>query len=118
MEEVLFSIEQGDVCPALRKFGEFIALIHKTTQPRKERLPIFSDAALQGLTMPVLAFVGAKDALLDSGDTRSRIERLLDNGEVRYLADVGHFISGQGAGIAEFLERDAFETPSSARRSG
>jgi pimeloyl-ACP methyl ester carboxylesterase len=117
-EAILGPMTGGDVSPAVRKFGEFIALIHKSTEPRKERLPVFSDAALRGLTMPVLAIVGAKDALLDSGDTQRRIERLLDHGEVRYLADAGHFILGQAPGIAEFLERDSFETRLSVRRSG
>lgn len=83
--------------------GEFFALMHRYTRPRTERLPIFSDAALKRLTMPVLAVVGGKDALLDSGETRRRIDGLLPNSEVRYLEDAGHFIPGQGAAIADFL---------------
>jgi pimeloyl-ACP methyl ester carboxylesterase len=117
-EAILGRMTGDDVSPAVRKFGQFIALIHRSTQPRKGMLPIFSDAALKGLTMPVLAIVGANDALLDSGDTRRRIESLLANGQVRYLAGAGHFIPGQGRDIAEFLERDPFETPSSVMRAG
>jgi pimeloyl-ACP methyl ester carboxylesterase len=55
--------------------------------------------------MPVLAIVGAKDAMLDSADTKRRIERVLENGEVRYVDDAGHFIPGQGSVIAQFLTR-------------
>jgi pimeloyl-ACP methyl ester carboxylesterase len=87
----------------MRMFGKFFELIHKTTKPRTERLPVFSDEALKRLTMPVLAIVGAKDALLDSGDTQRRIESLLRRGKVKYLDEVGHLILGQSPTIADFL---------------
>jgi pimeloyl-ACP methyl ester carboxylesterase len=86
-------------------FGEFFALLQESMRPRTEKLPIFEDAALRMLTMPVLAIVGGKDALLDSADTRRRIEALVPNGEVNYLEEAGHFIPGQGGVIAEFLQR-------------
>ncbi len=102
-EAILGRMTGDDVSPALRKFWDFMASIHRNTRPRTERLPIFSDAALSGLTMPVLMIVGAKDALLDSADTRHRIETLLSNGKVKYLDEAGHLILGQGPSIADFL---------------
>jgi pimeloyl-ACP methyl ester carboxylesterase len=117
-EAILGRMTRGDVSPAMHKFGEFLALIHKSTRPRMERLPVFSDMALKGLTMPVLAIVGAKDVLLDSADTRRRIHGLLENGEVRYIEDAGHFIPGQGATIQEFLSRGPSVTLSSTRLNG
>jgi pimeloyl-ACP methyl ester carboxylesterase len=68
--------------------------------------------------MPVLAIVGAKDALLDSAETRCRIERLLDSGEVRHLNDAGHLILGQGPIIAEFLNSRRLRTPAVVRLTG
>lgn len=103
LRESILGRMPSDASPALRKFGEFIALIHKSTWPRKDRLPIFEDAALKRLTMPVLAIVGGKDALLDSLETQRRIEALVENAEVRYIHAAGHFIPGQGGVIAEFL---------------
>jgi len=97
----------GDASPAARKFGEFFALMHENTRPRREKLPVFDDSSLRRLTMPVLAIVGGKDALLDSSDTRRRIDGLLENAEVRYLDEAGHFIPGQGGVIAEFLNGTA-----------
>ena len=91
--------------PAARKFGAFFALIHKCTRPRSQRLPIFDDAALRRLNMPVLAIVGAKDVMLDSAETRRRIAEIVESGEVRYLPGAGHFIPGVGPMIAEFLSR-------------
>lgn len=91
--------------PAARKFGELFALMQQSTRQRRERLPVFEDAALKRLTMPVLAIVGGKDAMLDSADTRRRIEALAPNAEVRYLEEAGHFITGQGGAIEAFLTR-------------
>jgi pimeloyl-ACP methyl ester carboxylesterase len=108
-EAILGRVTGGDVSPAIRRLAEFFALMHKSTRPRTERLPVFSDAALKRLTMPVLAIVGAKDVLLNSADTRRRFDSLLENGEVRYLDDAGHFIPGQGAIIKEFLSCDRLE---------
>ncbi|HWE48555.1 MAG TPA: alpha/beta hydrolase [Bryobacteraceae bacterium] len=102
-EAILGRMTGGDVSPARRKFVEFMALIHQSTRPRTERLPVFSDKALQALTMPVLVIVGAKDALLDSSDTRRRVETLLTNSQVKYLDEAGHLIVGQGTAIADFL---------------
>lgn len=93
----------GEVSPALRKFGEFFALLHKSTGPRTEKLLVFSDATLKKLTMPILAIVGGNDALLDSAETRRRIEGLVDNGEVRYIEEAGHLIMGLDEAISEFL---------------
>ena len=72
-EAILGRTTAGDLTPAMRKFGELFALIHKHTRPRTGRLPVFSDAMLKALSMPVLAIVGAQDAPLDSGDTQRRI---------------------------------------------
>ena len=63
--------------PAARYFMEFLALIHENFRPRIVKLPMFSDEALQRLTMPVVAILGGKDVLLDSAGTKRRLERNL-----------------------------------------
>jgi pimeloyl-ACP methyl ester carboxylesterase len=117
-ETVLGPKAAGTITPAMRNFAEFLALIHKNTRPRTERLPVFSDAALAQLTKPVLVIVGARDALLDSADTRRRIQSLLSNAEVLYLHDGGHFIPGQGPTINQFLSCDPSTAPSSTSPAG
>lgn len=89
--------------PAVRAFGEFLDLIRAHFRPRRTRLPIFSDAALQRLKMPVLAIVGGRDALLDSAETRDRLQRNVAGVDVRFLTDAGHFIAGQTSVILDFL---------------
>jgi pimeloyl-ACP methyl ester carboxylesterase len=93
----------ADASSAARKFGEFIALIHRSVRPRTERLPLVDDAVLKRVTMPLLVILGGKDALLDSAQTRRRIAGVLKKAEIRYIQDAGHFITGQGPVIAEFL---------------
>jgi pimeloyl-ACP methyl ester carboxylesterase len=95
----------GPATPVERAFGEYVALIHTHFRPRREKLPVFSDAALRGLTLPVLAIVGARDALLDSRDTERRLRRAAPSAEVELLPDAGHLVRGQSARILDFLMR-------------
>jgi pimeloyl-ACP methyl ester carboxylesterase len=88
---------------ALQYFMKFMGLIHEHFRPRLVKLPVFSDQSLQRLTMPVLAIVGGKDVLLDSAETKRRLERNVPHAEVRYLPDAGHLIPRQTEAILEFL---------------
>jgi pimeloyl-ACP methyl ester carboxylesterase len=90
---------------AALEIARFSLLIFAHFRPRRERIPIFDDGALRTLTMPVLAIVGAQDALLDSRETKGRLERSSPNATVRLVADAGHVIRGETATIAEFLAK-------------
>lgn len=46
------------------------------------------------------------DALLDSAQTKRRLERNVPDAEVVYLPETGHFIPGQTARIISFLSRE------------
>jgi pimeloyl-ACP methyl ester carboxylesterase len=101
--ELVLGKAPANPSPALRYFLNFMALIHKNLRPRMVKLPVFSDEALQRLTMPVMAIVGGKDVLFDSAETKRRLERKVLRAEVRYLPEAGHFIPRQMAPILEFL---------------
>lgn len=58
-------------------------------------------------TMPVLAVLGAKDALIDSPSTRARLEANLPRLQVRWLADAGHFLPRQTEPVLAFLKGEA-----------
>lgn len=85
------------------EFAEYMALTFTEFLPRRDRLPVFSDEALRGLTMPVLAIVGAHDAMLDSADTARRLVAAMPHATVTVLPDVAHSIVGQTQPILEFL---------------
>ena len=87
----------------VQAFVDFVSLIHENFCPRLVKMPIFSDDALRRLTMPVLAILGAKDVLLDSAETRQRLERNVPGADIRYYPEAGHFIPRQTMPILEFL---------------
>jgi len=101
--EMVLPRMSSDLPPAIRKFLEFVALIFENFHPRMEELPIFSDDLLRRLGMPVLAIVGGKDELLDSAETRQRLELHVPHAEVHYLPEAGHLLRGQTTPILEFL---------------
>lgn len=84
-------------------YAAFLTFLQRSFRPRLVKLPVFSDAALRRLTMPVLAIVGDRDVMLDSAGTRERLQAV--GAEVRTLAGCGHLITGQSETIAAFLQR-------------
>jgi pimeloyl-ACP methyl ester carboxylesterase len=88
---------------AQQAVADFMSLIFKNFRYRTVKLPVFSDEALRRLTMPALAILGGKDALIDSPGVRQRLELNLPQVEIRYLPDTGHAIVNQTAPILDFL---------------
>ncbi len=80
-----------------------LLVVFRHFRPRFERIPRFTDADLAGLPMPVQVIVGADDALLNSRETRDRVERYVRNGRVTYLQNAGHLLPPQTTAVAEFL---------------
>jgi pimeloyl-ACP methyl ester carboxylesterase len=101
--ELVLGRAPANPSPALQYFMKFMALIRENFRVRMVKLPVFSDQALQRLSMPVMAIVGGKDVLLDSAGTKRRLERNVPKVEVRYLPDAGHFIPAQTQTILKFL---------------
>jgi len=101
--ELILGRAPANPFPAMQPFMEFLSLIHKNLRPRMVKLPIFSDAAFERLTMPMMAIVGGKDVLLDSAEIKRRLERNIPHVEVRAHPEAGHFIPGQTTPILEFL---------------
>ncbi|HEY6346678.1 MAG TPA: alpha/beta fold hydrolase [Bryobacteraceae bacterium] len=92
-----------DPPPPMKAFIEFVALIHRHFRPRMVKLPIFSDSALASLRVPLLAIVDARDVLLDSAQTKRRLDKLVPSAQVVCLPKAGHLIAGQTTRVLEFL---------------
>lgn len=97
----------ADAPAPVKAFGDFIQLTFQHFIPRREKLPHLPDEGLKRLTMPVLAVLGAKDALIDSPSTRARLEANLPDLQVRWLEDAGHFLPRQTEPVLAFLRREA-----------
>jgi pimeloyl-ACP methyl ester carboxylesterase len=86
-----------------QSYRNFMALVQRHFRPRMERLPIFCNEALHKLTMPVLVVLGAKDVILDSADTKRRLEEHAPSAEICFLAEVGHGVFGERERMFRFL---------------
>ena len=86
-----------------RVMTDFVLLIHKHFRARREPVPVLSDEDLAGLTMPVLAIVGGRDALLDSADTQRRLSRHAPDATVIFIPRAGHLLPNQADRVARFL---------------
>lgn len=93
------------------RVAQLVSLVQKHFRPRRARVPIFGDAALARLAMPVLLVVGGRDVLLDSAETKRRLERGAPRATVRFLPEAGHVLFGQTIPILEFLRGRSDEEP-------
>jgi pimeloyl-ACP methyl ester carboxylesterase len=81
---------------------EQVMLVAENYRYRMDALPVFDDDALRRLTMPVHVLVGELDVMVDSAETKRRIDGAVPHATVRLLPGVGHFIPAQRAEL-EFL---------------
>ncbi|MEU6413816.1 alpha/beta hydrolase [Microbispora sp. NPDC046933] len=89
--------------PRLAAYLDYAAQISRHFRPRREKLPVFGDGALGGLTMPVLVILGGRDVMLDSRDTERRVRRAVKHATIRFLPDAGHGLRGQAEPVLAFL---------------
>jgi pimeloyl-ACP methyl ester carboxylesterase len=94
--------------------GEFASLVSQHFRPRLERVPLVSDEVLGRLAMPGLVVVGGRDVMLDSYDTRARLERLAPQVTVRLLPEGRHVLPSQAAAVVEFLRTSSDDAPGGA----
>ncbi|MFD8542932.1 alpha/beta fold hydrolase [Streptomyces sp. NPDC059649] len=96
----------GLEAPEARHLLDHVMLTFTHFKPRTERLPRFSDSALQRLTMPTLVTVGGRDAMFDSADTARRIRRCVPHATVNVLPEAGHALLNQTDSLLTFLRAD------------
>jgi pimeloyl-ACP methyl ester carboxylesterase len=92
-----------DPTPPIKAFIEFMELIRRHFRPRMVKMPVFSNSALHNLCAPLIAIVGGRDVLLDSAQTKRRLEQHAPAAQVVYLPEAGHLIPGERDTILEFL---------------
>jgi len=91
--------------PAAKPITDFIGLIFRNFNPRRDPIPPASDQELQTLKMPIAIFIGGEDALIDSAETKRRAETLLPQAEIHFDPKIGHFIPTPTKEIVDFLRR-------------
>ncbi|WP_169987522.1 alpha/beta fold hydrolase [Microbispora sp. H10836] len=101
----LLTMVMGGATPDARlaAYLDYATQISRHFRPRRQRLPVFGDDALGGLTMPVLVILGGRDVMLDSRDTERRMRHLVRHATLRYLPDAPHGLRGHAEPILAFL---------------
>jgi pimeloyl-ACP methyl ester carboxylesterase len=99
------SAASGRKTPVAAPVAQYVTLIFENFRPRRQAPPLFSDADLLRLSMPVQVVVGANDAMLHARHTRDRVTRLLPRAEVACIEGAGHMLPPQTGAIADFLSR-------------
>lgn len=82
---------------------EFFGFVSEHFRPRTAKLPLFDDATLRKLTMPVLVVAGEQDALIPAQSTISRLSSTALNVTGVLLPDTGHIITNQAERLTLFL---------------
>ena len=85
--------------------SRLVEIISRAIKPRTIKIPQLSNAALEALAMPLLAIVGGRDALIDSHNTRLRLERHVPDAEVCFIEEGYHFLPDQSQRVFDFLVR-------------
>lgn len=70
---------------------------------RSTPLPVFTDAMLRTLTVPVMAVIGGRDIVFRSAETQRRLAACVPQARVHTLPTAGHGLSDQTATVLEFL---------------
>lgn len=81
-----------------------VTLVFSNFNPRTGTLPIFSDSALQRISVPVLLIVGDRDVMMDSAESADRVARCIPDASVTVLAGIGHAVLGQTEAVVDFLQ--------------
>jgi pimeloyl-ACP methyl ester carboxylesterase len=92
---------QAAASPQATALGAFTLLVHRHFRPRRHRLPPFSTQDLAELDVPMLTIVGGRDTMVDSHQTRQRLEQA--GKSVRLLPEAGHLLPDQTQPILDFL---------------
>lgn len=103
---LIFGPRPATPTPLQQRFGALMELIGRHIRIRVVNIPRLTDAQLAALP-PTLVIVGGKDALLDSQDTRTRLERHAPKATVVFLPQGYHYLPDQTEAIAAFLREPA-----------
>ncbi|MFN3623446.1 MAG: alpha/beta fold hydrolase [Hyphomicrobium sp.] len=94
-----------DIADELRPMADLMETVGRAIKPRVVKIPQLTDEQLHQVAMPILTIIGGRDVLLDSRDTRARLEQAAPHAEMCFIEDGYHFLPNQSARVMEFLER-------------
>jgi pimeloyl-ACP methyl ester carboxylesterase len=109
--DLLMGLPPEERTPTAERFLKSCELIMSHHLIRTQPLPVFPDAALRKLRMPVLTVVGARDIVFNSNTIRRRLQTCVDAARLIWLDTAGHGLTDQTAAIGEFLSSKLGSSP-------
>ena len=100
-QQMIRSIFNGAEMPT--DVTQFMTLVDKHFRYRTGAPPLFTDAELASLHMPVIFLAGAHDVLLDTPKTAARLQRLVPKLTVHISGDDGHAVVNNAPAVLAFL---------------
>jgi pimeloyl-ACP methyl ester carboxylesterase len=107
MWELVFGPKPKTLPEAVQPLAALMDTVGRTVKPRVVSIPRLTDAQLGQVDMPILTIIGGRDVLLDSRDTRERLQRYVPHAEICFIEEGYHFLPDQTTRVMEFLERNA-----------
>lgn len=105
IRELVFGSAPKTLPEEVRPLADLIEGVGRAIKPRVVRIPQLTDAQLLGLEMPILTIVGGRDVLLDSRNTKERLQRFAPQTEICFIEKGYHFLPDQASRVMDFLER-------------
>ncbi|MBE0547758.1 MAG: alpha/beta hydrolase [Rubrivivax sp.] len=105
MWELVFGPAPKDLPQEMQPLAELMESVGRAVKPRVVRIPRLTDAQLREFDLPILTIIGGRDVLLDSRDTRDRLQRAVPHAEVCFIEEGYHFLPDQALRVMKFLER-------------
>ena len=93
--------------PMLSAFLAMQNLVMDNFRGRIVKIPQLTDPELKALDMPVLVIAGGKDVLVNSDDTKLRIETVATQITLDYRPDAYHFIQDTVGEVLDFFQDHA-----------
>lgn len=106
IREMVFGPPPRELAAELQLIAGLMDRIGNAVRPRIVDIPRLTDDELRLLAMPILAIVGGRDALIDSAQTRARLERNAPHARICFIENGYHFLPGQSARIFAFLKEN------------
>lgn len=105
MWELVFGPAPKVLPQDMQPLAEMMESVGRAVKPRVVRIPRLTDAQLRELGMPILTIIGGRDVLLDSRDTRDRLQRTVPRAKICFIEEGYHFLPDLAPRVMEFLER-------------
>jgi pimeloyl-ACP methyl ester carboxylesterase len=105
MRELVFGPAPQALPEHVLPLAQLMECVGRAIKPRVVSIPQLTDAELSRLGMPILAIIGGRDVLLDSRDTRERLQRSAPQAEICFIEAGYHFLPDQTSRVMDFLVR-------------